>query len=147
MTAFEKKIAAAVSKAFVGSLELQASLKKLGTKTASFKKDVATLIARDANKFYGLKGDKEIIAYMGQRGWAFGIKTGEKNDGTPTFTRDKRCDSTRKWMEYNVFQKKVKKAKAKSPWAKIVAMINGIDSVASIDKAIKALKARRAELA
>ena len=130
MTKQMQRAAQAVRGAYRASVQLQDALKALGAKAAhsdALRLQAAKLVADDANNYYKLKGDKCMVAYKGQRDIAFGIKTGEKDDGSPIFERTKECNAVRMWFARNVMGKKHKAKKAKpSIWSKVTDSINDV---------------------
>jgi len=111
----------AVSGAFRASLALKNALAAMGSRAATadvFRMQAAQMVAKDANAFYKLTGDKCIVAYKGQRDIAFGVPQidGEK----VKHERTQQADATRKWFSRNVMGKKAVPPKAPGGvWAKI----------------------------
>ena len=154
-------VASALGAAFVASAHATAQIEALGKSAAQshkFRTLAAKIIAKDANTYYKLKGDKVIVAYEteygGKAGVAFGVPKFGKNDKGETvilsYERTKQADAVRKWFSRNVTGKKAKKAAPKGGvWAQIAdAMheINALKKKLSAENR-KALKAALAKVA
>jgi hypothetical protein len=145
MNTKQKAAVSAVVGAFRASLTLVSALASLkgDAKSLSFRMEAATMVAADANKYYGLVNGKRMVAYKGQRDIAFGVpRTGDKGEIIEgKFDRTKECDATRKWFSRNVVGKKAKangKGKAKGVWGQIVKDMTAIrDLKAKLDDAQK----------
>jgi hypothetical protein len=128
----------AVRGAYKASLALASALASLkgDAKSLSFRMEAATMVAADANGYYGLKNGKRMVAYKGQRDIAFGIpREDEKGEVIKDkFERTKECDATRKWFSRNVVGKKAKangKGKPKGVWGQIVKDMTAIRELKS----------------
>jgi hypothetical protein len=138
MNTKQKAAVAAVSGAFRASLALVGALATLkgDAKSTGFRMEAAQMVAADANKYYGLKNGKRMVAYKGQRDIAFGVQR-EDDKGeviAGKFDRTKECDATRKWFGRNVMGKKAKpngKGKAKGVWGQIVKDMTAIRELKS----------------
>jgi hypothetical protein len=144
MNGKQKAAVSAVSGAFRASLNLVAALAVLkgDAKSKSFRMEAAQMVAADANKYYGLKNGKRMVAYDGQRDIAFGIPR-EDDKGeviAGKFERTKEADATRQWFRRNVMGKKlpVKAKKQKGVWGQVVKNITAIGKLkAKLDDAQK----------
>ncbi len=83
-------------------------------------REAAHLVAADARTAFAKQGIRtKIEAYVGQRGWTFGVRVGEKSDGTPRFQRSKEADAVRKWFQRNVLDNQQEAKRTTGIWATI----------------------------
>jgi hypothetical protein len=135
-----KAMQVAIAQAFGSDVILKRQLKALGKSTVSgktFQMQAGKCVAAAATRIYKI----EIVSYMGQRGVAFGVVDGHKDDGTPTYrARAKEEDATRQWFRYNIFNKKAKaRSKARGVWAKIADDMSTLRSISNkLDNALAA---------
>ena len=125
------KLSSAITAAFLADANLaQYTRTKSGevkTHSKAFLAEAAQVVAKAASQRYKVA----IVAYDGQRGIAFGVQVGTKENGEPKYERTDECNATRMWFARNIGG--AKKAggapELKGVWAKIADGIKTLNTV------------------